>query len=106
MMLKDRVAVVTGGNSGIGQAIVIALARAGAHVVISARRQKRNQEMAQNLTQQFGTRTLPVQADVSREEDCERLIRETIATFGTLHLFVNNAGIAGGGPIASTPTNE
>src|SRR5689334_9736476 len=93
MKLKEKIAVVTGGNSGIGWAIATALAREGVNVVIAARRQKENQKLAADLAGRFGVRTRAIETNVAREQDCEKLIRETIKAFGTIHLLVNNAGI-------------
>ena len=69
---KGKVAIVTGGNSGIGLAIATALAQAGSKLVIAARRQERNMAVAEDLARKFGVQTLPVEADVAREADCER----------------------------------
>src|SRR5262249_7528460 len=104
--LKGKVAVVTGGNSGLGLAIAMALAQAGCHIVIGARNQKRNLVVADELHRKGGVRTLALETDVAREADCEHLIRETIAKFGTLHILVNNAGIAGGTVVAKTSSED
>ena len=100
------VAVVTGGNSGIGLAIAMALAQVGCHIVIGARNQKRNLVVADELHRNRGVRTLALETDVAREADCERLTRETIAKFGTLHILVNNAGIFGGTVVAKTSSED
>jgi 3-oxoacyl-[acyl-carrier protein] reductase len=107
MKLKEKIAIVTGGNSGIGRAIATALAREGVNVVIAARRQKENQKLAADLAGRFGVRTRAIETDVAREQDCEKLVRETIKAFGTIHLLVNNAGIVSSGNlIAGTTTQE
>lgn len=106
MDLKGKVAVVTGGNSGIGLSIVTALAQAGCHIVIGARNQKRSLAVADELQQKGGVQTLAVETDVAQERDCERLIQETIDKFGTLHILVNNAGIGSGSVIAKTTTED
>ncbi len=105
MDLKNKTAIVTGGNSGIGLAIATALAQAGTNIVIGARNQKRNLAVADELARKFGVQTLSVATDVAREADCERLIQETVAKFGTFHILVNNAGIGGGDDIAKTTTD-
>jgi 3-oxoacyl-[acyl-carrier protein] reductase len=106
MDLERKVAVVTGGNSGIGLSIVTALAKAGCQIVIGSRNQKRNQAVADELLRKFGAQTLALETDVARETDCERLIRETIGKFGTLHILINNAGIGGGTVVARTSTQD
>ena len=93
MLLNGKTAIVTGGNSGIGEAICHALAKAGAAVVVAGRRQKQNERVAADLTQKHGRKALPFEADVAVEKDCDRLIAETIAAFGRLDILVNNAGI-------------
>jgi NAD(P)-dependent dehydrogenase (short-subunit alcohol dehydrogenase family) len=74
MDLKGKVAVVTGGSSGIGRAVASALARAGVNVAIGARGQKRNLSVTDELSRQFGVQTLAIKTDVADEGNCERLI--------------------------------
>jgi 3-oxoacyl-[acyl-carrier protein] reductase len=74
--------------------------------VISGRRHNKNQAVADDLAQKFKVQTLAVEADVSREADCARLIQEAVAKFGTIHILINNAGIGGGSRIAETKTED
>jgi 3-oxoacyl-[acyl-carrier protein] reductase len=104
--LKGKIAVVTGGNSGIGLATSAALAQVGCNLVIAGRRQSKNQAVANDLAQKFNARTHAVEADVSRESDCVRLIQEAVAKFGTIHILINNAGVGGGGRVADTTTED
>jgi glucose 1-dehydrogenase len=93
MSLHGKVAVVTGGNSGIGKAVVLALAAAGANIVIDY---VANPEATEDLEKQviaLGDKAIGVQADVSKVEDLERLIAQTVEAFGRLDIMVNNAGI-------------
>ena len=106
MDLKGKTAVVTGANSGIGLAVSTALAEAGCNLVISGRRQNKNQAVADDLARKFKVQTLAVGADVSREADCVRLIQEAVAKFGTIHILINNAGIGGGNRVAETKTED
>jgi 3-oxoacyl-[acyl-carrier protein] reductase len=106
MDLKSKVTIVTGGNSGIGLAVATAVARAGSNVVIAARHQKCNLAVAEDLGREFGVRTLAVETDVAKEADCERLIQQTVAQLGTVHLLVNNAGVGGHKVVAKTPTDD
>lgn len=92
--LEGKVAIVTGGGRGLGHAMTLGLARAGARVVISAARQTDElRTVANDINVMLGARgVLAVQADVTQEADCRRLVAEAIATFGGLHILVNNAG--------------
>jgi 3-oxoacyl-[acyl-carrier protein] reductase len=91
--LKDKVALVTGGSRGIGRAIALALAGAGATVVVNYRgNQTAADETVAAITAAEG-RALAVQADVSTAEDVERLFRTAAEQFGRVDILVNNAGI-------------
>jgi len=90
--LDGRVAVVTGASSGLGVDIARGLARAGASVVLAARRRDRLVELAAELEGE-GARALAVACDVANEADVDRLCRETVDAFGRVDVLVNNAGI-------------
>ena len=87
MNLKNAVALITGGTSGIGRAIAQSLAASGAHVAITGRDKKRLAETARELG------VHPIHADVAVEADVERTYREVLQKFGDLDILVNNAGI-------------
>ncbi len=89
--LEGQVAVVTGGSRGIGRSISEELARAGADLVVNYNKTQPT-ELLEAITA-LGRRAVAVQADVSKVEDCERLIEEAIKAFGRLDILVNNAGI-------------
>jgi short-subunit dehydrogenase len=91
--MKDKVVIITGGTSGIGKAIAMAFAKRGARVVISGRNQDNLNETAAEL-KQFHQDILAVQADVSNENDCVRLINETLNRFGSIDILINNAGMS------------
>jgi glucose 1-dehydrogenase len=93
MRLDGKVAIVTGGNSGIGKATMLALARDGARVVIDY---VVHPEATQALERQLaglGEQAVGVEADVSKVADLERLIGTAVQRFGRLDIMVNNAGI-------------
>jgi NAD(P)-dependent dehydrogenase (short-subunit alcohol dehydrogenase family) len=96
---KDKVALVTGGSSGIGRATALAFAKKGAKVVIADWTE--NQE-TMDLIKNLGTEAIFVKCDVSKSADVKALIEKTIDTFGRLDFAYNNAGIEG----TSAPTQD
>ncbi|HET6506495.1 MAG TPA: 3-oxoacyl-ACP reductase family protein [Baekduia sp.] len=90
--LDGKVAVVTGASSGLGVAFAQALAEAGADVALGARRADRLQD-TKKLVEDAGRRAITVPTDVTRPEDAQRLIDETVAQLGRVDVLVNNAGI-------------
>ncbi len=93
MSLEGKVAIVTGGNSGIGRAIVLALAKEGAKVCIDyVVHPEATQELEQEIMA-LGDQAIGVDADVSQVDQLQRLIDETVKAFGRLDILVNNAGI-------------
>jgi NAD(P)-dependent dehydrogenase (short-subunit alcohol dehydrogenase family) len=94
MPLRARVAIVTGGGRGIGRAMALALAEAGARVIVSAAREKAEIDaVAEEAERRFGERRIvPLVADVTREDDCMRLVEAAFDRFGRLDVLVNNAG--------------
>jgi 7-alpha-hydroxysteroid dehydrogenase len=89
--MTDRVALVTGAGRGIGQAIALAFAEAGADVVCAARTESEIADTAARV-RAHGRRALPVRCDVTDAGQLESLVREALATFGRLDVLVNNAG--------------
>lgn len=88
-----KVVIVTGASSGIGRATALEFARNGSRVVIAARSADRLASLEQEISAKGGE-VLACITDVSREEDCRRLIEKTIERFGTINILVNNAGIS------------
>jgi glucose 1-dehydrogenase len=93
MTLKDKVAIVTGGNSGIGKAIAVGLAKAGASIVIDYIADPAATEALEREIASFGDQAIGVDADVSRIEDLQRLVDAAVGKFGRLDIMVNNAGV-------------
>jgi glucose 1-dehydrogenase len=93
MALAGKVAIVTGGNSGIGKACVIALAKEGANVVIDYVSDEPSAEALEQEVRELGDQVTAVEADVSKVEDLQRLVDTAVSTFGRLDVMVNNAGI-------------
>lgn len=92
--LRDKVAIITGGTSGIGEATAELFIAAGATVVLTGRSEEKGQRIAERL----GDRAFYVRADVSKEEDIKSTISQTVEKFGRLDVLFNNAG----GPTAGT----
>lgn len=96
--LDGKVAIVTGGNRGIGAGIARALVSEGCSVTIAARDAGRLEETAAEMTRK-GARVLAAPADVTSEEDVERLFRASDEKWGRLDILINNAGAFDGGPV-------
>ena len=90
--LDGKVAIITGGNSGVGAATAELFAKEGAKVVISARRLPQLEEVAAKITE-AGGEVLTVPTDVSKVEDVENLVAKTVEKFGKIDILVNNAGV-------------
>ena len=99
--LDGKVAVVTGGGSGLGEAIAKALAERGVKVVVSDINLKGADRVVQEITAAGGTASA-VQQDTASAEDSERVTEHAVSTYGALHYAVNNAGIGG----AAAPAGE
>ena len=91
--LTGKVAIVTGGNSGIGKAIVLALAREGANIVIDYVANEQATEDLEKQVAALGDQSIGVDADVSKVDDLQRLVDSAVEAFGRLDIMVNNAGI-------------
>jgi len=96
--LKGKVALVTGGSRGIGKAIALAFAEAGADVAVASLTQKKLEETAAEI-RKLGRRSIAIKADTSKKADVERMTRRVLDEFGVLDILVNNAGIIIRGPI-------
>lgn len=92
--MSSKVALITGGSSGIGRACALAFSAAGYRVVISGRRKDRLLAVVGEMDPRSTGLALAVEADVSSEADCERLVKEAVSAFGGIDVLVNNAGIS------------
>ena len=95
--LSGRVAVVTGGNRGLGNAFAIALGEAGARVAVVARDAAKTEQVIQDLAQR-GIDARGFRGDVVRREDVDRVVGEIVSAWGGVHILVNNAGTGVHGP--------
>jgi len=90
--LEGKVALITGGGTGIGRAIALAFAREGAKLAVAGRRKEKLNETIRDLEKQGG-QGLAIVCDVAKSEDGARAVRETVKNFGRLNVLVNNAGV-------------
>ncbi|NGX47076.1 MAG: Glucose 1-dehydrogenase 1 [Chlamydiae bacterium] len=93
MILKGKVAIVTGGNSGIGAAIVLELARQGANIVIDYISHPEATDALEKQVAALGDQAIGVEADVSKVTDLQKLVDAAVQKFGRLDVMVNNAGV-------------
>ena len=103
--LKNKVALITGGTSGIGEAAALQLAGAGAKVVVAGRRENEGQAVVKAI-ENAGGQALFVKTDVSREADVKALVDKTVARFGRLDFAFNNAGVEGTAGVTTDKQTE
>ena len=92
--MEGKVALITGGTAGIGRATAVEFARKGANVVVAGRREENGKETVA-LVEKEGAKAHFVKTDVSNEEDCRKMVEETLQVFDRLDYAFNNAGIEG-----------
>jgi len=106
--LRDKVAIVTGGSQGIGRAIALGLAQAGAHVVLAKYPDKRQDEViaVKAEIEALGRKAMIVQTDVAQVDQVRALMNQTHSTFGRIDILVNNAGWTGTTPALDVSEEE
>lgn len=95
MRLKNKTAIITGGGSGIGLATAYAFHKEGAKVVLFGRRK----ELLDKASKEIGNYVLSIQGDMTKNEDLDHLINETLNNFNGIDILVNNAGVYEGAPL-------
>jgi meso-butanediol dehydrogenase/(S,S)-butanediol dehydrogenase/diacetyl reductase len=105
MKLQGRVAIVTGGNSGIGRATSLLFAREGAKVVVAARNSSKGEEVVREIKRANGEAVF-VKTDVSKSEDVKRLVETTVSLFGRVDILFNNAALSPVGNVLTTSEQE
>lgn len=106
MRLKDKVAVITGGSIGIGEAVGRALAREGVHLVLCARGKERVEDVARRIAEEFKVTAYGLAADVSRSEDNEDLVEQIGRLFDGVDILINNAGTGSNETILDAPDEK
>ena len=106
MELQGKVAVVTGAATGIGQAIAKAMAAAGASVVVDHIGPPELAQKTLDEIEQAGGKAIACAADVSKQDDANRLVQQTVESFGQLDILVNNAGVEKGFDFVDYPLEE
>src|SRR5690242_2517005 len=92
--LTGKVAVVTGGSRGLGREMVVALAEAGADVVVASRDQAACEELASEVAQRTGRRALGVGLHVGRWDEFEAFVERVVSELGEIDVLINNAGMS------------
>src|SRR6266567_8209774 len=89
--LQDKVAIITGGDSGIGRAVAIAFAKEGAHISIVYLEEQTDATETRRLVEKHGRKCLLIKGDVGQEEFCRKAVEQTVKKFGKVNILVNNA---------------
>ena len=105
MLLKDRVAIITGAGRGIGRETAIDFAREGANVVLVSRSEKELSEVASEV-EKLGTSALVATCDIAMEEEVKKVFEKAVSCFGRVDIVVANAGIHLRKPVIETTTEE
>ena len=110
--LSGKIALVTGASRGIGKAISLALARAGANVVIAARSEEDSSSLPGTIyktmkeIEDFGGRALPVRCDVTVADEVQNMVEKSMSAYGTIDILVNNAGVLHGASFLETEISD
>jgi NAD(P)-dependent dehydrogenase (short-subunit alcohol dehydrogenase family) len=91
--LADKVAIITGGDSGIGRAVAVAFAREGASVAIAYLNEHSDAEETKRHVEEFGKQCILIPGDLGQEAQCQKVVEETVSRFGRLDIVVNNAAM-------------
>jgi NAD(P)-dependent dehydrogenase (short-subunit alcohol dehydrogenase family) len=91
--LRDKIALITGGDSGIGRAVAVLFAKEGAHVAISYLNEHEDANLTRHHVGKYGGRCLLIPGDVSKENHCKKVVEKTVREYGRLDILVNNAAL-------------
>ena len=104
--IREQTAIVTGASSGLGVTFAETLAERGVNMVIAARRYEKLIKVAEDISSKYGVKVVPVQVDVSQEEQVINMIKTAIEKFGSIEILVNNAGAASLSPSVDMSLEE
>jgi len=104
--IAGKVAIVTGASSGIGAATAVQFAKLGALLAITGRNVENLEKTAKQCQEQVGQEPLMIKADLVQEEDCTKIIKDTVSKYGKLDILVNNAGVLEMGSIENTSLDQ
>ena len=104
--IKGQTAIVTGASSGLGVCFAETLAERGVNLVIAARRYEKLAKVAENLADDYNVKVIPVQTDVSQEDQVINMVKTAVEKFGSVEILVNNAGIGALSPSVDMPLEE
>jgi len=91
--LDGKIVIITGGSAGLGEQFAHAFAESGAHVVLGARREKLLRKVSDEVSSEYGVKSIPVKTDVRKEIDIVNLVDTAVKEFGSVDVLVNNAGM-------------
>lgn len=103
--LRDKVALVTGAGKGLGKSMALALSESGAHVAVASRTQSDIETTAHEI-QENGVKSIPIVADVTRQEDVSMMVEKVLTELKTIDILVNNAGTFLGGPLLESSVED
>ena len=103
--IENKVVIITGASSGLGETAALHLAKYGASIIAAARRKDRLDTLVDRITREGG-RALAVECDVTKREDLERLAQETLKAYGRIDVLVNNAGLMAQAPLERLKVEE
>lgn len=103
--LTNKTAIVTGGGRGLGKQMALALAEAGANIVIASRKLSVCKEFCEHL-QSLGTKALAIECDITNKNDIDTVVKETMDQFGSIDILVNNSGTSWSGPLTEIPEDK
>lgn len=91
--LKGKTALITGGDSGIGKAVALLFAKEGAHIAIAYLSETKEAKQTQKLVKQYGVNCIIIKGNLSKEENCKKVVKKMVDEFGRIDIVVNNVGI-------------